>query len=187
VSRTGSAARSCALVLVVAVSFPGCREPEPPAGLRFGLANAPVTLDPRLATDAASSRINRLLHRALVRFDAELRPRPDLARWHTLDDRHYRFELIAPAARFADGSALTARDVVATYRSVLAEDSRSPHRGSLANVERAFRSLKTMDLKVRPIHHRLEDRVRAHIFICMLTCGVSHFFGPKFYGHGSHG
>lgn len=40
---------------------------------------------------------------------------------------------------------------------------------SLANVERAFRSLKTMDLKVRPIHHRLADRVRSHIFLCMLA------------------
>ena len=40
---------------------------------------------------------------------------------------------------------------------------------SLANVERAFRSLKTIDLKVRPIHHRLAERVRAHIFLCMLA------------------
>jgi transposase len=40
---------------------------------------------------------------------------------------------------------------------------------SLADVERAFRSLKTIDLKVRPIHHRLADRVRAHIFLCVLA------------------
>ena len=40
---------------------------------------------------------------------------------------------------------------------------------ALANVERAFRALKTVDLKVRPIHHRLETRVRAHIFLCMLA------------------
>jgi len=40
---------------------------------------------------------------------------------------------------------------------------------SLANVERAFRSLKTLDLKVRPIHHRTAERVRAHIFLCMLA------------------
>ena len=39
----------------------------------------------------------------------------------------------------------------------------------LSVVERAFRSLKTVDLKVRPIHHRLEDRVRAHVFLCMLA------------------
>ena len=39
----------------------------------------------------------------------------------------------------------------------------------LTLVERAFRSFKTMDLKVRPIRHRREDRVRAHIFLCMLA------------------
>jgi len=40
---------------------------------------------------------------------------------------------------------------------------------ALANVERAFRSLKTIDLKVRPIHHRTAERVRAHILLCMLA------------------
>src|SRR4029077_11198994 len=39
----------------------------------------------------------------------------------------------------------------------------------LAQVERAFRSLKSVDLKVRPIHHRLEERVRAHVLLCMLA------------------
>jgi transposase len=39
----------------------------------------------------------------------------------------------------------------------------------LSNVERAFKSFKTIDLKVRPIRHRLETRVRAHIFLCMLA------------------
>ena len=39
----------------------------------------------------------------------------------------------------------------------------------LSQVERAFRSLKTLDINVRPIRHRLETRVRAHIFLCMLA------------------
>jgi len=43
---------------------------------------------------------------------------------------------------------------------------------SLSKVERAFRSLKGVDLQVRPIHHRLEDRVRAHVFLCMLAYHV---------------
>ena len=46
------------------------------------------------------------------------------------------------------------------------------HYKSLSQVERAFRSMKTVDLKVRPIHHRLSDRVRAHIFLCMLAYTV---------------
>ena len=51
---------------------------------------------------------------------------------------------------------LTADDTVRSYKQ-------------LSNVERAFRSLKTVDLKVRPIHHHLEGRVKAHIFLCMLA------------------
>lgn len=39
----------------------------------------------------------------------------------------------------------------------------------LAEVERTFRSLKTVDLHVRPIHHRTADRVRAHVFLCVLA------------------
>jgi transposase len=52
--------------------------------------------------------------------------------------------------------ALSPQQVVASYKS-------------LSGVERAFRSLKTVDLQVRPIHHRLPDRVRAHILLCMLA------------------
>lgn len=39
----------------------------------------------------------------------------------------------------------------------------------LSGVERAFRSTKTVDLKIRPVHHRLEKRVRAHVLLCMLA------------------
>lgn len=51
---------------------------------------------------------------------------------------------------------LDAREVVRSYKL-------------LARVERAFRTLKSVDLQVRPVYHRLEDRVRAHIFICLLA------------------
>ena len=40
---------------------------------------------------------------------------------------------------------------------------------SLAHVERAFRSIKTVDLNVRPVFHYNEQRVRAHVFLCMLA------------------
>jgi hypothetical protein len=39
----------------------------------------------------------------------------------------------------------------------------------LSQAERAFRSIKTVDLEIRPIHHRLSDRVRAHVLLCMLA------------------
>ena len=43
------------------------------------------------------------------------------------------------------------------------------HYKKLTRIEQAYRSLKTIDLKTRPIRHRTEDRVRAHIFLCMLA------------------
>ncbi len=43
---------------------------------------------------------------------------------------------------------------------------------SLAHVERAFRSIKTIDLNVRPVFHYSESHVRAHVFLCMLACYV---------------
>ena len=46
---------------------------------------------------------------------------------------------------------------------------------NLTNVERAFKSLKSIDLMVRPIRHRTEDRVRAHIFLSMLTYYVQRY------------
>jgi peptide/nickel transport system substrate-binding protein len=101
--------------------------------LRFGLPTAPVTLDPRYAADAMSYRLVRLLHRAPVDFDAAGEPRGDLADWRALAPDRYRLT-VRDDARFDDGSAVTAEDVAATYRSVLDRASASPHRGSLANV-----------------------------------------------------
>jgi len=49
-----------------------------------------------------------------------------------------------------------------------AEETVRAYKG-LAVVERAFRSLKSVDLQIRPIHHRRTDRVRAHVFLCMLA------------------
>jgi hypothetical protein len=44
---------------------------------------------------------------------------------------------------------------------------------NLAHVERDFRSIKTDDLDLRPIHHRLSDRVKAHVLICLLACHLT--------------
>jgi Transposase DDE domain len=56
-----------------------------------------------------------------------------------------------------DATELDAAAVVTGYKN-------------LANVERDFRILKVDDLDLRPIHHRLTDRVKAHVLICMLAC-----------------
>ncbi len=55
--------------------------------------------------------------------------------------------------------AMSAEQLVKSYKS-------------LAQVERAFRSLKSVDLQIRPVYHWLEPRVRAHLFLCMLAYHV---------------
>ena len=52
--------------------------------------------------------------------------------------------------------SMTADELVSTYKN-------------LSKVERAFRSMKSMDLHVRPIYHFNDDRIRAHVFLCMLA------------------
>ena len=104
------------------------------------MASAPVSLDPRFATDAASVRVNRLLYRALVDFDAASRPVPQLARWERLSPTRYRFLLGEEGRRFSGGGRLTAEDVAATYRSILDPATGSPLRAGLAMI-RAVRAL----------------------------------------------
>lgn len=121
------------LLLLAVLGTPAAGAAAPP--IRFGIASSPVTLDPRFATDATSSRISRLLHEPLVEFDAGFRPRPALARWEALGPLRWRFFLRPDRRPFAAlDRAVVADDVRATYASVLAAETGSPHRGSLAVV-----------------------------------------------------
>jgi transposase len=75
------------------------------------------------------------------------------------------------AERIAEEATLDGFYVVRTSvnAAVLGSEETVACYKRLSNVERLFRCMKTVDLKVRPIFHRLEDRVRAHVFICMLA------------------
>lgn len=65
-------------------------------------------------------------------------------------DGFYVVRTSVPASR------MSSEEVVGSYKG-------------LSRLEQAFRMMKSIDLKVRPIFHRLEDRVRAHFFLCMLA------------------
>jgi len=86
-----------------------------------------------------------------------------------IDETHFSYEI-----RQDQVAAEAALDGIYVIRTSLpkermsAEDAVRSYK-SLSDVERAFRCLKSIDLLVRPIRHRLEDRVRAHIFLCMLS------------------
>ncbi len=84
------------------------------------------------------------------------------------DDRFaFRIDAARVAAEAALDGIYVIRTSVAAARLGAADAVR--HYKQLSDVERAFRALKTIDLKVRPIRHRLEARVRAHIFLCLLA------------------
>ncbi len=118
-------------ILVLMSLLIACEQQFQENSLRFGLSAAPVSLDPRFATDATSTRINRLLYRALVDFDNSLRPVPELATWEQLSPTWYRFHLGNNGREFHDGTRLTAQDVKATYDFILDKNNASPHSGSL--------------------------------------------------------
>src|SRR3990170_2016850 len=86
-----------------------------------------------------------------------------------IDETHFSYDI-----RQDQVAAEAALDGIYVIRTSLpkerisAEDAVRSYK-SLSDVERAFRCLKSIDLLVRPIRHRLEDRVRAHIFLCMLS------------------
>jgi len=103
------------------------------------------------------------------------------------DVNHYKvakhFQLTIADGRFANArkaeqiAAEAALDGFYVLRTSLGEDvsAQAVVRAykQLATVERAFRAMKAPDLlALRPIHHRLEDRVRAHAFLCMLAYAV---------------
>ncbi len=133
-TRIGRRLLALLLLSALALGLAGCTRP-PDDTIRFALAAMPVNLDPRFATDAAASRIGRLLFQRLVEFDARQRPVPGIARWSRPGPRHYRFHLQA-GLRFHDGSPLTSADVRATLESVLDPATASPHRASLSMIER---------------------------------------------------
>jgi Transposase DDE domain len=109
--------------------------------------------------DAIGLRVGKVVNQYKVAKHFELtiaeasfafqRKRESIAAEAALDGIYIIRTSVAPAR-------MDAADCVRNYKA-------------LANVERAFRSLKTIDLKVRPIHHRTADRVRAHIFLCLLA------------------
>ncbi len=125
--------RICLVVIILLL--PGCADKQRDS-IAFGLNTAPVTLDPRFATDAVSYRITRLLYRSLVDFDDQFRPIPQLANWEKLAADHYRFTLLGQGRDFHDGSVLTSSDIKATYESILEPELVSPHRSSVAMIKR---------------------------------------------------
>ncbi len=109
--------------------------------------------------DAIGVRVGKVINKYKVAKHFQLDIRADAFAFH-LDEAQV-------AAEAALDGLYVVRTSVAEERLGAADTVRSYK--LLGQVERAFRALKTIDLKVRPIFHRREARVRAHIFLCMLA------------------
>jgi peptide/nickel transport system substrate-binding protein len=110
-----------------------CGQAKQTNEIRFAITQAPLNLDPRYATDAASERVNRLIYQRLVEFDTTSKPTPSLATWRKISPIQYRFTLSNDIALFHHGKPLTSEDVKATYQSLLALKD-SPHAAEFRNI-----------------------------------------------------
>jgi len=124
--------RALALLLISLLS--GCRDPQQNT-LVFAVATAPSSLHPLLATDAVSERINALLYRPLIEFDARQQPVPGLVRWQRVDERHYRLERTPDIPDYSNGQPVTLDDIRATLLQAR-DNPASPHTNSLRNIRK---------------------------------------------------
>ncbi len=114
-----------------------CQQVLPEQGeIRIGLAQAPMSLDPRYATDAASYRVQELLHRGLVRLDAHFTPQPDAANYWTHPDALTWHFFMRPGLTFHDGTPVQAADVAATLNSIMDVNKASPLRAGFAAIHK---------------------------------------------------
>lgn len=175
--------RTILLFILSIIVLTGCNEPDQHS-LRFGLSTAPVSLDPRFAIDATSTRINRLLYRSLVDFDENLRPIPDLATWEQLNPTQYRFHLGDDGRRFHDSTRLTASDVKATYHFILDKKNASPHRGALSLISKiSVVDADTIDFIIKKPDALLPGRLTMGIVPATLI-NAQHPFNKKPVGSG---
>ena len=88
-----------------------------------------------------------------------------------LDIQEDRFGYRRHEAKIAEEAALDGLYVIRTsvVQARLSPAGTVRAYKDLAKVERAFRTMKTVDLRVRPIYHRLDQRIQAHVFLCMLS------------------
>ncbi|MDP6360471.1 MAG: IS1634 family transposase [Planctomycetota bacterium] len=114
---------------------------------------------PLRGKDKIGVRVGRVLNRYKVGKHFEL----------NIEEETFSYQ--RKEANIADEAALDGIYIIRTCVDSEAFSSEAAVRAykDLSKVERAFRSLKTVDLKIRPIYHWLDERIRSHVFLCMLA------------------
>ncbi len=147
-----------------------CRNPlfaAQRANMRQGLlAATEVALDPVVAATTRRHQPLRGRHNMSVRVDRALRK--------DKVGKHFDLQSTDDSCSWERSARDVVLDGIYIVRTNLPKDRLSSQEAlrsfkSLSQVERAFRTYKTVDLKVRPVHHRLERQVRVHVFLCMLA------------------
>ena len=169
------------LAEITAPEFPGerlvvCKNPllaEERARKREDLLQATEAALAKLADQIARGTGPRGTDR-IARAIGRIENRYKLAKLFDITVGEYGFTFARSPLRTAEEARLDGFYVIRTNveDKALAAESVVGAYKSLARVERAFRTLKTVDLHLRPIHHWLASRVRAHVFLCMLACHV---------------
>jgi peptide/nickel transport system substrate-binding protein len=153
------------IALALAVGFCSCRRAVAVRDeLRVAIPQSPLSLDPRLATDAEGDKIASLLCDGLFTRDEHLELVPAIAeRYEQLSDRSYRF-WIREGIRFHDGAPLSAADVAFTYRSMIDGSIASPFAA-------AFERVRAMEVE-GPLVLRVDLAEPYAPFLSQLTRGI---------------
>lgn len=126
----------CCLVLLCLVSACTGSPERSPGTFVIGVESSPTTLDPRLAVDAYSSKLVRLIYAGLFRLDTSLQLQANLlASYQQISPTQYRFTLRSDLT-FHDGQPLTAHDVAWNYNSIREQRVPSPHYATFSKIER---------------------------------------------------
>jgi hypothetical protein len=161
--------------------FPGerlvvCRDPA------LAAERARKRLELLAATEARLARIEATVAVGRLRRAEAIALRVGRALGRSKVAKHFRTEIAEGTFRFGRDEARIAAEaaldglyVIRTSVPAVALPAAAAvgaYKG-LAHAERAFRNLKTVGLEVRPVHHHREDRVRAHLFLCLLAAYVA--------------
>lgn len=102
--------------------------------IKIAVSTAPVTLDPRFATDASSARLLRLLTYSLVKYENGVAQPSEISEKIWSDDARIYNVKLKKSAIFSDGSKLTADVVKAYFENIRSAESNSPLKGSVKDI-----------------------------------------------------
>ena len=123
-----------ALIGAILLASVGCTTQRDPQTVVMLIEANPISLDPRIGTDAQSERISELIFDSLLRKDRNSNLIPSLAeRWELTDPLTYIFHL-RTGVRFHNGKPLTARDVRYTFQSLFSGEIKSAKAASFARI-----------------------------------------------------